>query len=75
MVTVIAGPMFNVTAIMRDKGKKLRIRRAKESADGTILSLTASQLVVRPAGKQDTISGRPVLLASHHYHLFHTSTH
>lgn len=57
MVTVIAGPMLNVTATMRDKGKKgIRIRRAKET-EGTILSLTALQLVCRPCGKQELLTG------------------
>ena len=51
MVTLIAGPTLNVTATIRDKGKKgIRIRKTKES-EGTILSVTASQLVCRPSGK------------------------
>ena len=51
IVTLIAGPTLNVTATIRDKGKKsIRIRKTKES-EGTILSVTASQLVCRPSGK------------------------
>ena len=57
MVTLIAGPTLNVTATMRDKTKKgIRIRKVKE-LEGTILSLTASQLACKPSGKH-LLTGR-----------------
>lgn len=54
MVTLVAGPILNVTAITRKKG--IRIRRAKDSTgEGAIMSLTASQLTCRVLGKQETV--------------------
>ena len=52
MVTLVAGPTLNVTAITRKKG--IRRRRAKDSTgEGSIMSLTASQLTCKVLGKHE----------------------
>ena len=54
MVTLVAGPTLNVTAITRKKG--IRIRRTKDSTgEGSIMSLMASQLTCKVSGKDETI--------------------
>ena len=54
MVTVVAGPLLNVTAIARKKGK--RIRRKDTSGEGSIISLTAAHLSCRSTNKGEAIS-------------------
>ena len=52
MITVIAGPLLNITAIVRKKG--IRIRRSKDSTGETsIISNTATYLVLRRSTKSD----------------------
>ena len=55
------GQGLNVTTISRDKrGKGIRIRKKeKEGESGSsITSLSTSQLLCRPANKQDSLSGQ-----------------
>ena len=48
--------VLNVTATKDKKSKGLRIRKPKESdTGGSIVSLTTSQLICRPAGKADSM--------------------
>ena len=56
MVTVVAGPLLNITAIIRKKG--IRIRRPKDSTgEGSIISVTASHLSCRSTNKGEELSG------------------
>lgn len=55
MVTVVAGPLLNITAIIRKKG--IRIRRLKDSTgEGSIISVTASHLSCRSTNKGEELS-------------------
>ena len=52
---------LNVTTISRDKrGKGIRIRKKEKEVEGgsSITSLSTSQLLCRPANKQDSLSGQ-----------------
>jgi hypothetical protein len=50
--------VLNVTATKEKKGKGIRIRKSKESetAGGSIVSLTATQLVCRPTNKSESMT-------------------
>lgn len=49
--------VLNVTATKDKKSKGIRIRKSKESdVGGSIVSLTTTQLVCRPAGKAESVS-------------------
>lgn len=55
MITVISGPLLNITAIVRKKG--IRIRKPKDSTgENSIISNTASYLLLRST-KNETITG------------------
>lgn len=57
LVTVVDGPLFSITAIIRKKGG-IRIRRSKDSAgEGSIMSVTASHLSCRST-KNEAITGK-----------------
>ena len=48
--------ILNVTATKEKKGKGIRIRKSKDSdAGGSIVSLTTTQLICRPAGKAESV--------------------
>ena len=52
------GQVLNVTGISRDKkGKGIRIRKKEVDMGGSIVSLTATQLVCRPSTKQEAVTG------------------
>ena len=49
--------MLNVTATKEKKGKGIRIRKPKEpDAGGSIVSVTATQLVCRPSNKSESMT-------------------
>ena len=51
---------MSVTTLSRDKrGKGIRIRKKEKEGEtgGSIVSLSASQLLCRPSNKQETLSG------------------
>lgn len=60
MVTVVTGPLLNITAIIRKRG--IRIRRPKDATgEGSIMSVTASHLSCRNT-KNDVITGTGLFL-------------
>ena len=57
MIVSCAHQVLNVTATKEKKGKGIRIRKSKETdSGGSIVSLTATQLVCRPTNKTECMT-------------------
>ena len=58
IIVSCAHQVLNVTAAKEKKGKGIRIRKSKETdtAGGSIVSLTATQLVCRPTNKSESMT-------------------
>ena len=60
VTAVCDGQALSVTSLSRDKrGKGIRIRKKEKEGEGgtSIISLSTSQFLCRPANKQDSLSG------------------
>ena len=57
IIVSCAHQVLNVTATKEKKGKGIRIRKPKETdTGGSIVSLTATQLVCRPTNKSESMT-------------------